>query len=47
LFVAVAVGWIMTTLIEVPLTAYGRSWKWSSRRTEISASLAEAAPLRQ
>jgi peptidoglycan/LPS O-acetylase OafA/YrhL len=47
LFVAVAVGWIMTTLIEVPLTAYGRSWKWSSRRTEISASLEDAAPLRQ
>lgn len=28
--VAVAVGWVMTVLIEVPLTAYGRSWKWSN-----------------
>ena len=33
LFVAVAVGWALTTLIEAPLTAYGRSWKWSAKKT--------------
>lgn len=26
---AVLLGWVMTALIEAPLTAYGRSWKWS------------------
>jgi peptidoglycan/LPS O-acetylase OafA/YrhL len=26
---AVILGWAMTALIEAPLTAYGRSWKWS------------------
>ncbi|MBN9039891.1 MAG: acyltransferase [Rhizobiales bacterium] len=31
--VAVALGWAMTTLIESPLTSYGRSWKWSDRKT--------------
>jgi peptidoglycan/LPS O-acetylase OafA/YrhL len=33
LFVAVGVGWALTTLIEAPLTAYGRSWKWSAKTT--------------
>jgi peptidoglycan/LPS O-acetylase OafA/YrhL len=33
LFVAVGVGWALTTLIEAPLTAYGRSWKWSAKKT--------------
>lgn len=32
LFVAVGVGWALTTLIEAPLTAYGRSWKWSAKK---------------
>ena len=27
--VAVLVGWIGTKLVEEPITAYGRSWKWS------------------
>jgi peptidoglycan/LPS O-acetylase OafA/YrhL len=30
--VAVALGWAMTALIEAPLTAYGRSWKWSDEK---------------
>lgn len=33
LVVAVGVGWLLTTLIEAPLTAYGRSWKWSAKKT--------------
>jgi len=32
LVAATGVGWLLTTLIEAPLTAYGRSWKWSSHR---------------
>jgi peptidoglycan/LPS O-acetylase OafA/YrhL len=32
-FVAVGVGWALTTLIEAPLTAYGRRWKWSAKKT--------------
>jgi peptidoglycan/LPS O-acetylase OafA/YrhL len=32
LFVAVGVGWALTILIEAPLTAYGRSWKWSTTK---------------
>lgn len=27
--VSVAVGWIGTKLVEEPITAYGRSWRWS------------------
>jgi peptidoglycan/LPS O-acetylase OafA/YrhL len=27
--VAVLVGWVLTRLVEAPLTAYGRTWKWS------------------
>lgn len=30
--VAVGLGWLMTNLIEAPLTAYGRSWKWGGKR---------------
>jgi peptidoglycan/LPS O-acetylase OafA/YrhL len=37
LFVAVGVGWALTTLIEAPLTAYGRSWKWSAKKTPLGA----------
>jgi peptidoglycan/LPS O-acetylase OafA/YrhL len=33
LVVAVGVGWLLTTLIEAPLTAYGRSWKWGAKKT--------------
>ena len=42
LFVAVGVGWALTTLIEAPLTAYGRSWKWSAKKT-VHAPLQQAA----
>ena len=28
--VAVALAWAMTTLLEAPLTAYGRSWGWGT-----------------
>lgn len=31
--VAVFIGWAMTSVIEAPLTAYGRSWKWSGKRS--------------
>ncbi|WP_424628744.1 acyltransferase family protein [Bradyrhizobium sp. SYSU BS000235] len=39
LFVAVGVGWALTTLIEAPLTAYGRSWKWSAKKTASGGQL--------
>jgi len=26
--VTVVVGWLLTRLVEIPITAYGRSWKW-------------------
>ena len=43
LFVAVGVGWALTTLIEAPLTAYGRSWKWSGKKVA-HAPLQQGAP---
>ena len=30
--VAVLVGWIGTKLVEEPITAYGRSWRWSTAK---------------
>ncbi len=42
LFVAVGVGWALTTLIEAPLTAYGRSWKWNAKKT-IDGALQQGA----
>jgi peptidoglycan/LPS O-acetylase OafA/YrhL len=30
--VCTLVGWAMTKLIEEPITAYGRSWRWSTER---------------
>lgn len=41
LIVTVALAWLMTTFIEAPLTAYGRSWKW--RRRDIPASIPQSA----
>jgi peptidoglycan/LPS O-acetylase OafA/YrhL len=32
--VAVFVGWALTKVVEEPITAYGRSWKWSEQRRE-------------
>jgi peptidoglycan/LPS O-acetylase OafA/YrhL len=26
--VTVAVGWLLTRFVEMPISAYGRSWKW-------------------
>lgn len=31
--VAVGLGWAMTAFIEAPLTTYGRSWRWSDKKT--------------
>ena len=28
-----AIGWALTKLAEEPLTAYGRSWRWSDEGT--------------
>ena len=30
---ATLVGWTLTKLVEEPITAYGRSWKWSEQRS--------------
>ena len=32
--VAIMVGWILTRLVEEPITAYGRSWRWGERRSQ-------------
>jgi peptidoglycan/LPS O-acetylase OafA/YrhL len=29
---AILAGWILTKLVEEPITAYGRSWKWGEKR---------------
>ena len=42
LVVTVGVGWALTTFIEAPLTSYGRSWKWSAKKT---AGLASVSPV--
>jgi peptidoglycan/LPS O-acetylase OafA/YrhL len=42
--VAVWVGWALTTIIEAPLTAYGRSWKWGTNNA-IQGSLQPAGRL--
>lgn len=34
LLVATLVGWALTKLVEEPITAYGRSWKWSDSKSE-------------
>jgi peptidoglycan/LPS O-acetylase OafA/YrhL len=31
--VATAVGWVLTKLAGEPITAYGRSWKWSDDKS--------------
>jgi peptidoglycan/LPS O-acetylase OafA/YrhL len=44
--VATFVGWALTKLVEEPITAYGRSWKWSEKRSARALRLAtaDAAP---
>ena len=34
----VLVGWALTRLVEEPITAYGRSWKWSDARRKTAGS---------
>ena len=42
---AILIGWIGTKLVEEPITAYGRSWKWSKyRRPAAGASARGALP---
>jgi peptidoglycan/LPS O-acetylase OafA/YrhL len=41
--VTVFVAWLLTVLVERPLTEYGRSWKWSGRpRASATAAIAPA-----
>ncbi len=42
--VTVFVAWVLTVLVERPLTEYGRSWKWSGR-PRAAAAPAAAAPV--
>lgn len=32
--VAVFIGWVFTRIVEEPITAYGRSWRWSAEKRE-------------
>jgi peptidoglycan/LPS O-acetylase OafA/YrhL len=32
--VAVLMGWALTKIVEEPITAYGRSWKWGEARAK-------------
>lgn len=34
--IAVLVGWIGTKIVEEPITAYGRSWKWSKQKRPVA-----------
>ena len=45
--VAVLVGWIGTKIVEEPITAYGRSWKWSrqTRRPAARPDVPAATPM--
>lgn len=41
--VTVMVAWVLTVLVERPLTEYGRTWKWSGRpRESVVAAITEA-----
>ena len=42
--VCTLVGWAMTRLIEEPITAYGRSWRWSAARRQPSRPDEAASP---
>lgn len=37
-------GWVLTRLVEEPITAYGRSWKWSDGRAQTPQSGAASTP---
>lgn len=41
----VLAGWVLTRFVEEPITAYGRTWKWSGvPRQARAVTVAEAAP---
>jgi peptidoglycan/LPS O-acetylase OafA/YrhL len=42
--VTVLVAWVLTVLVERPLTGYGRSWKWSGRPRASAAAEEPAVP---
>jgi peptidoglycan/LPS O-acetylase OafA/YrhL len=42
--VTVLVAWLLTVLVERPLTNYGRSWKWSGRPRASAANAVAPAP---
>jgi peptidoglycan/LPS O-acetylase OafA/YrhL len=42
--VCVLVGWGMTKLIEEPLTAYGRSWRWATKERRPFRAAAQSEP---
>jgi peptidoglycan/LPS O-acetylase OafA/YrhL len=41
--VCVAVSWLLTVIVEKPLTNYGRTWAWSGRPRQARASAETAA----
>ncbi len=40
----VFIGWLFTQVVEVPITTYGRSWKWSKERRAPRGADAGAVP---
>ena len=40
---AVLAGWMLTKLVEEPITAYGRSWRWSEKRSSRAPGLSARA----
>jgi peptidoglycan/LPS O-acetylase OafA/YrhL len=44
--VAILVGWIVTKLVEEPITAYGRTWTWSAeKRSKTVAECTVSGPV--
>ena len=37
-------GWLLTLFVEEPITAYGRTWTWSTVPRRAGTAVAEAAP---
>ena len=42
--VAVLAGWLGTKIVEEPITAYGRSWRWSKERRAVAGPMDAGAP---
>ncbi len=38
--VALIIGRVFTRFVEEPITAYGRSWKWSDERRVLKSQMA-------